>query len=91
MPAPALPRRARGRARWLLPSGLRKALLAVHVIVAAGWIGLDVCLLVLAVTGEVEKKGVIPFAVRMSRSVDGVVNVTDQLTLAVHGTRLPVP
>lgn len=31
----------------------RKALLAVHVIVAVGWIGLDLCLLVLAVTGAV--------------------------------------
>jgi hypothetical protein len=53
MPASALPRRTGGRARWLLPPGPRKALLAVHVIVAVGWFGLDLCLLVLAVTGAV--------------------------------------
>jgi CBS domain-containing protein len=33
--------------------------------------------------GEVEKKSMIPLAVRMSRSVDGVVDVTDELTFAV--------
>ncbi len=54
MPASALPQRAgRRRAQWLLPPGPRKALLAVHVIVAVAWIGLDLCLLVLAVTGAV--------------------------------------
>ena len=53
MPAPTLPQRTGGRARWLLPPGPRKALLAVHVIVAVAWIGLDLCLLVLAVTAAV--------------------------------------
>jgi CBS domain-containing protein len=39
--------------------------------------------------GEVEKKSMIPLAVRMSRSVDGVVDVTDELTFAVDDTHLP--
>ena len=39
--------------------------------------------------GEVEKKSMIPLAVRMSRSVDGVVDVADELTFAVDDTHLP--
>jgi CBS domain-containing protein len=39
--------------------------------------------------GEVEKKSMIPFALRMARSVDGVVDVTSELTFAVDDTRLP--
>lgn len=39
--------------------------------------------------GEVEKKSMILLAVRMSRSVDGVVDVADELTFAVDGTHLP--
>ncbi len=39
--------------------------------------------------GEVEKRSMIPFAVRMARSVDGVVDVTDELTFAVDDTRQP--
>jgi len=39
--------------------------------------------------GEVEKKSMIPFAVRMSRSVDGVVDVADELTFAIDDSRLP--
>lgn len=39
--------------------------------------------------GEVGKRSLIPFAVRMARSVDGVVDVTDELTFAVDDTRLP--
>ena len=31
----------------------------------------------------------IPLAVRMSRSVDGVVNVTEELTFAVDDAQLP--
>ena len=31
----------------------------------------------------------IPFAVRMSRSVDGVVDVAGELTFTVDDTRLP--
>jgi CBS domain-containing protein len=44
---------------------------------------------VVTLAGEVEKKSMIPFAVRMSRSVDGVVDVADELTFAVDDTRLP--
>jgi hypothetical protein len=40
----------------------------------------------MTLASEVEKKSKIPFAVRMSRSVDGV-EVTDELTLAVDGTQ----
>ncbi len=39
--------------------------------------------------GEVENKSMIPLAVRMSRSVDGVVDVTDELAFAVDDTGLP--
>lgn len=39
--------------------------------------------------GEVEQKSMIPLAVRMSRSVDGVVDVADELTFAVDDTHLP--
>lgn len=39
--------------------------------------------------GEVGKKSMIPLAVRMSRSVDGVVDVASELTFAVDDTRLP--
>jgi hypothetical protein len=35
---------------------------------------------------EAEQKSKIPFAMRMARSVDGVVDATDELTLAVDGT-----
>ncbi|HUY48735.1 MAG TPA: CBS domain-containing protein [Streptosporangiaceae bacterium] len=44
---------------------------------------------VVTLAGEVEKKSMIPFAVRMSRSVDGVVDVADELTFTVDDTRLP--
>ncbi len=44
---------------------------------------------VVTLGGEVEKKSMIPFAVRMSRSVDGVVDVIAGLTYAVDDTRLP--
>ena len=44
---------------------------------------------VVTLAGEVGKKSMIPFAVRMSRSVDGVVDVVDELTFAVDDTRLP--
>jgi CBS domain-containing protein len=39
--------------------------------------------------GEVEQKSMIPFAERMARSVDGVVDVTSELTYAFDDTRLP--
>ena len=39
--------------------------------------------------GEVEKNSMIPLAVRMARSVDGVVEVADELSFAVDDTRLP--
>lgn len=39
--------------------------------------------------GEVEWKSMIPFAERMARSVDGVVDVTSALTYAADDTRLP--
>ena len=44
---------------------------------------------VVTLAGEVEKKSMIPFAVRMSRSVDGVVDVADELTFTVDDTPLP--
>lgn len=43
----------------------------------------------MTLASEVEKKSKIPFAVRMSRSVIGLVDVTDEITLAVDGTRPP--
>ena len=52
----------------------------VHVTVTEG---------VVTLAGEVGKKSMIPFAVRMSRSVDGVVDVADELTFTVDDTRLP--
>ncbi len=39
--------------------------------------------------GDVETKSMIPLAVRMTRSVDGVVDVTDELTFAIDDTVLP--
>ena len=44
---------------------------------------------VVTLAGEVGKKSMIPFAVRMSRSVDGVVDVAGELTFTVDDTRLP--
>jgi CBS-domain-containing membrane protein len=44
---------------------------------------------VVTLAGEVEKKSMIPLALRMARSVDGVVDVTSELTFAVDDTRLP--
>jgi CBS domain-containing protein len=39
--------------------------------------------------GEVEKKSMVPLAVRMTQAVDGVVAVTDRLTFAVDDTHRP--
>jgi osmotically-inducible protein OsmY len=39
--------------------------------------------------GEVENKSMIPVAIRMARSVDGVVGVNAGLSFAVDDTRLP--
>ena len=44
---------------------------------------------VVTLAGQVERKSMIPLAVRMSRSVDGVVDVTDELTFGVNDTRPP--
>ena len=44
---------------------------------------------VVTLAGEVGKKSMIPFAVRMSRSIDGVVDVAGELTFTVADTRLP--
>lgn len=52
----------------------------VRVTVAEGMVTL---------AGQVEKKSMIPFALRMSRSVDGVVDVVSELTFSVDDTRLP--
>ncbi len=52
----------------------------VKVAVADGVVTLD---------GEVEKKSMIPLAVRMTHVVDGVVDVVDRLTFAVDDTHLP--
>ena len=47
---------------------------------------------VVTLAGQVEKKSMIPFALRMSRSVDGVVDVVSELTFGIDDTRLsPVP
>lgn len=51
----------------------------VHVTVTDGLVTLS---------GEVQNKTMIPLAVRMSHSVDGVVDVTDKLTFAVDDTSL---
>lgn len=40
-------------------------------------------------SGQVGKKSMIPFALRMARSVDGVIDVTSELTFDVDDTRLP--
>ena len=39
--------------------------------------------------GQVEKKSMIPFALRLSRSVDGVVDVVSELTFSIDDTRPP--
>lgn len=39
----------RARTRWLLPVRFRKALLSAHVIASVGWIGADLCLLLLGI------------------------------------------
>jgi len=44
---------------------------------------------VVTLAGEVETRSMIPVAVRMARSVDGVVAVVDGLTFAVDDTRRP--
>lgn len=46
---------------------------------------------VVTLAGEVEKKSMLPIAIRMAESVDGVVAVVDQLTFGVDdtGSRLP--
>lgn len=60
------------------------------------YLGTNPALLCVSVTegmvtlaGEVEKNSMIPLAVRMARSVDGVVEVADELSFAVDDTRLP--
>ncbi len=52
----------------------------VRVTVAEGMVTL---------AGQVEKKSMIPFALRLSRSVDGVVDVVSELTFGIDDTRLP--
>jgi CBS-domain-containing membrane protein len=44
---------------------------------------------VVTLGGEVEKKSMIRLAVKMARSVDGVVDVTDRLSYAIDDSRLP--
>jgi osmotically-inducible protein OsmY len=39
--------------------------------------------------GQVEKKTMIPLAVGLTQSVDGVVSVVDRLTFATDNTHLP--
>lgn len=47
---------------------------------------------IVTLAGEVEKKSMIPFALQKARSVDGVVDVTGELTFAVDDTHLrPLP
>ncbi len=52
----------------------------VTVTVADGVVTLD---------GQVEQKSMIPLAVRMTHTVDGVVDVVDRLTFAIDDTRPP--
>jgi CBS-domain-containing membrane protein len=52
----------------------------VKVAVADGVVTLD---------GEVEKKSMIRLAVKMARSVDGVVDVVDKLSYAIDDTHVP--
>ena len=40
--------------------------------------------------GELEKKSMIPLAIRMTRAVDGVIHVVNRLTFAVDDTHLPL-
>ncbi|MGE5288635.1 MAG: CBS domain-containing protein [Micromonosporaceae bacterium] len=44
---------------------------------------------VVTLEGEVENKSMIPSAVRMTKAVDGVVDVVDKLTFAVDDTHRP--
>jgi osmotically-inducible protein OsmY len=44
---------------------------------------------VVSLGGEVEKKSMVRLAVKMARSVDGVVDVAERLTYAADDTRLP--
>jgi osmotically-inducible protein OsmY len=64
--------------------------------VFAGYLGTNPALVMVAVAdgvvtlgGEVEKKSMIRLAVKMARSVDGVVDVADRLVYAVDDSRLP--
>ncbi len=44
---------------------------------------------IVTLAGEVERKSMVPMAARMARSVDGVVDVVNQLSYAVDDTHLP--
>ena len=44
---------------------------------------------VVTLGGEVERKSMIPLAVRMARAVDGVVDVVDQLAFSIDDSHLP--
>jgi len=44
---------------------------------------------IVTLAGEVEHKSMVPLAARMTRSVDGVVDVVNRLAYAVDDTRLP--
>jgi hypothetical protein len=44
---------------------------------------------VVALDGGVEHKSMIPVAIRMTRTVDGVVDVVDRLTFAIDDTHRP--
>lgn len=44
---------------------------------------------IVTLRGEVERKSMIPLAARMARSVDGVVDVVNELAYAIDDSRLP--
>ena len=42
-----------------------------------------------SLSGEVEKKSMIPLAARMARAVDGVVDVRERLSYGINDDRVP--
>lgn len=44
---------------------------------------------IVTLRGEVERKSMVPLAARMARSVDGVVDVVNELAYAIDDSRLP--
>ncbi len=64
--------------------------------ILAGYLGTNPALVrvsvvdgVVTLAGEVERKSMIPLAVRMTQSADGVVDVVNRLTYAVDNTHRP--